>query len=186
MKILIVLAHPNLSSSKVNLALYEGVKNLPGLEILDLYQKYGTIPYGQKLPHLGLEEDRKKMEAADKIILQFPFYWSSAPALLKGWLDEVLSYGWAHHGGVIGQYYALEGKRLGLCLVCGGNEKSYTFSGYNMHDLSIFLFPFAQLARTVKMNFYKHFAVFGSMHITEVTLKNEIELYKKYISETLL
>ena len=44
---------------------------------------------------IDVAEEQKHLAAADRIILQFPFYWYSTPALLKQWQDDVLTYGWA-------------------------------------------------------------------------------------------
>jgi len=45
---------------------------------------------------------------ADRIVLQYPMYWLSCPPLLKKWLDDVLTFGWAY--GSTGT--ALHGKEL--------------------------------------------------------------------------
>ena len=56
------------------------------------------------------------LEAADRVVLQFPMYWYSTPALLKQWQDDVLLYGWAY--GSTGT--ALHGKELLLAVSVGG------------------------------------------------------------------
>uniref|UniRef100_A0A5F8GCC3 Flavodoxin-like fold domain-containing protein n=1 Tax=Monodelphis domestica TaxID=13616 RepID=A0A5F8GCC3_MONDO len=40
-------------------------------------------------------EEQKKIQEADLVIFQFPMYWLSVPAILKGWLDRVLCKGFA-------------------------------------------------------------------------------------------
>ncbi len=40
---------------------------------------------------------------ADIIIFQFPLWWSSVPAILKGWFDKVLIYG-GIYGGAYGKF----------------------------------------------------------------------------------
>ncbi|XP_015421193.1 PREDICTED: ribosyldihydronicotinamide dehydrogenase [quinone] isoform X2 [Myotis davidii] len=40
-------------------------------------------------------EEQKKVQEADLVIFQFPLYWSSVPAILKGWMDRVLCQGFA-------------------------------------------------------------------------------------------
>ena len=51
--------------------------------------------------------ERDLLISHENIILQFPFYWYSSPAIVKEWLDEVLARGWAYGGG-----QALAGKKL--------------------------------------------------------------------------
>ncbi|KAG2469836.1 NQO1 dehydrogenase, partial [Polypterus senegalus] len=41
-------------------------------------------------------EEQKKIKAADLIVFQFPLYWYSVPAILKGWFDRVLTQGFAY------------------------------------------------------------------------------------------
>ncbi|WHS30129.1 NAD(P)H-dependent oxidoreductase [Brucella sp. NM4] len=38
-------------------------------------------------------EEIVKMEDADLVVFQFPIWWFSMPAILKGWLDRVFVYG---------------------------------------------------------------------------------------------
>lgn len=39
--------------------------------------------------------EQERVERAHAIVLVHPVYWWSMPALLKGWLDRVLTFGWA-------------------------------------------------------------------------------------------
>lgn len=39
--------------------------------------------------------EQARIERADTLVLVFPVYWWSMPALLKGWIDRVFSNGWA-------------------------------------------------------------------------------------------
>ncbi|XP_025019629.1 ribosyldihydronicotinamide dehydrogenase [quinone] isoform X3 [Python bivittatus] len=43
-----------------------------------------------------LIEEQRKVKEADLVIFQFPLYWFSMPAILKGWMDKVLVQGFAH------------------------------------------------------------------------------------------
>ncbi|XP_051826734.1 ribosyldihydronicotinamide dehydrogenase [quinone] isoform X2 [Antechinus flavipes] len=40
-------------------------------------------------------EEQKKVQEADLVIFQFPLYWYSMPAIMKGWIDRVLCQGFA-------------------------------------------------------------------------------------------
>lgn len=39
--------------------------------------------------------EQKKLKEADIVIFQFPMYWFSMPAILKGWLDRIMLEGFA-------------------------------------------------------------------------------------------
>ncbi len=40
--------------------------------------------------------EQARIDKADALVLVFPVYWWSMPALLKGWIDRVFTNGWAY------------------------------------------------------------------------------------------
>ena len=82
-KVVILLAHPNLKESQANKALADAVKDIDGVMVYDLYE-YQDQSFDVNLWSTIISD-------ASMIILQFPFYWMSAPSLLKRWLDEVFT-----------------------------------------------------------------------------------------------
>lgn len=56
---------------------------------LNYYRGNGSVP-----KEVAAEQDR--IDRADHLILVFPMYWWSFPALLKGWIDRVFVNGWAY------------------------------------------------------------------------------------------
>jgi len=40
--------------------------------------------------------EQARLDRADALVLVFPVYWWSMPALMKGWIDRVFSNGWAY------------------------------------------------------------------------------------------
>lgn len=85
---------------------------------------------------------------ADALILAFPLWWFSMPAILKGWIDRVWSFGFAYGVGEHsdrrwGDRYGegkLAGRRAMLLVTAGGWEPHYGPRGINgpIDDL---LFP---------------------------------------------
>ncbi|KAM7380443.1 hypothetical protein PAMP_003737 [Pampus punctatissimus] len=43
-----------------------------------------------------ITEEQRKLTEADLIIFQFPMYWFTVPAIMKGWIDRVLTLGFAY------------------------------------------------------------------------------------------
>ncbi len=84
MSTVLLLAHPDLAASRANRALLAGLKDLPGLEVAELYTLY---PKGQ----IDLAVERERLLRADRLVLQFPLCWYSTPPLLKHWQDAVLT-----------------------------------------------------------------------------------------------
>lgn len=88
-KVLIIFAHPQFEKSLVNRALVQAVHNISGVKVHDLYEKYPNF-------HIDVAHEQKAMQEVNTIILQHPFQWYSCPALMKEWLDVVLTRGWAY------------------------------------------------------------------------------------------
>lgn len=92
--------------------------------------------------------EQAKLLWADALILAFPLWWFSMPAILKGWIDRVYAYGFAYGVGEHsetrwGDRYGegtLAGKRAMLVVTAGGWETHYGPRGINgpIDDL---LFP---------------------------------------------
>ncbi|CCE74484.1 NAD(P)H-dependent oxidoreductase [Clavibacter nebraskensis] len=78
---------------------------------------------------------------ADLLVLSFPLWWFSVPAILKGWLDRVLVMG-AVFGGDHGLFdeAALVGRRAVLLVTTGGSPESFG-PGSWFGDLDALLFP---------------------------------------------
>src|SRR5262245_49141826 len=91
-RILILFAHPVLERSRVNRRLVDAVRDLPGVTVADLYEEYPTLA-------IDVRREQARAAAHDVLVLQHPFYWYSAPAIVKEWLDLVLEHGWAYGQG---------------------------------------------------------------------------------------
>lgn len=93
--------------------------------------------------------EQEKLLWADTIIFQFPLWWYTMPAILKGWVDRVFSFHFAygvgeHSDTKYGERFGegtLAGKKAMLSVTTGGPESHYTPRGINgpIDDL---LFPF--------------------------------------------
>lgn len=67
--------------------------------------------------------------AADNIILQFPVWWGGPPALLKGWIDRVLSYGFAYVDGARFETGLFKGRRAMISVTTGGTPERFSEGG---------------------------------------------------------
>jgi NAD(P)H dehydrogenase (quinone) len=102
--------------------------------------------HGVQSADIAAEQD--KLRWADAVIFQFPLWWFSMPAIMKGWFERVYAYGFAYGVGEHsdqrwGERYGegkLAGKRAMLVVTTGGWEPHYSARGINgpIDDL---LFP---------------------------------------------
>lgn len=85
-------------------------------------------------------EEQKKVQEADLVIFQFPLYWFSVPAILKGWMDRVLCQGFAFDFPKFYDSGFLQGKLAILSLTTGGAAEMYSKSGVS-GDVRYLLWP---------------------------------------------
>ncbi|MFL9911227.1 NAD(P)H-dependent oxidoreductase [Paraburkholderia sp. RL17-337-BIB-A] len=96
-----------------------------------------AFEHGTQSPDIAAEQE--KLRWADALVLQFPLWWFSMPAILKGWVDRVYAYGFAYGVGEHsdtrwGNRYGegtMAGKRAMLIVTTGGWESHYSARGIN-------------------------------------------------------
>jgi len=84
-----------------------------------------------------IEEEQQKVEWCDLMVWQFPLWWFSIPAILKGWVDRVFAMGRFYGNGRIYENGIFRGKKALLSLTTGGPEANYINEKYG--DLAIIL-----------------------------------------------
>ncbi|XP_077144640.1 NAD(P)H dehydrogenase [quinone] 1-like [Ranitomeya variabilis] len=87
-----------------------------------------------------IKEEQKKVEKADLVIFQFPLYWYSMPAIMKGWVERVLSMGFAYSYQTMYSGGTLKNKKALLSFTTGGPEAMSSPRGIS-GDINIFLWP---------------------------------------------
>lgn len=108
MHALVVVAHPDPASLShaVAKALADGVSGAGhSVEIADL-AKEGFDPrfslndlavHRREIAQpADIAAEQARVDRADALVLVYPIYWWSMPALMKGWIDRVFANGWAY------------------------------------------------------------------------------------------
>ncbi|MBH5328228.1 NAD(P)H-dependent oxidoreductase [Eikenella sp. S3360] len=148
MKTLIILAHPNLAQSTVNRRWLAELEKHP--DRYTVHKLYDTYPDGK----IDVAREQALVEAHDNLVFQFPVYWFNCPPLLKHWLDEVLTYGWAY--GSKGK--ALENRKTGIAVSLGAPAEDYRADGAVGYGLAEVLRPFELTARYCHADWQPAFA----------------------------
>jgi len=170
-KTLVIIAHPALhSSSRANQKLAQAAYE-HAATVHDLYAEYSNTA-------INIEKEQRLLLEHDRIIFQFPIWWYSCPSLLKQWLDEVLTYGWAYGEG--GD--KLHGKEWGLAVTAGGTNDTYSPQSYNLFPLEQLLRPFEVTASIIGTTFLPIFAVYNAMQLSEEELELKAEEYTNYLN----
>ncbi|XP_046565077.1 ribosyldihydronicotinamide dehydrogenase [quinone]-like [Haliotis rubra] len=87
-----------------------------------------------------IKVEMEKLKRADLVIFQFPLYWFSYPAILKGWIDRVYVMGFAYGGGKLFSDGPLKGKRGMLSFTTGGTGAAFCDAGM-FGDMNVLLWP---------------------------------------------
>ena len=141
MPTLLVVANPQSDSLTRHVAERLEAVLIPGdVEIADLAAE-GFDPrftlgdrhvyhHGSDYPVDVLREQRRLARVSD-LVLIFPVYWWSMPALLKGWIDRVFVNGWAFdYAPSTGIERKLQGLTIHLIPVAGDDASLYARHGY--------------------------------------------------------
>lgn len=92
--------------------------------------------------------EQEKLLWADTVIFQFPLWWFSMPAIMKGWIARVYAYGFAYGVGEHNEKHwgdrygegTFAGKRAMLIVTAGGWAEHYSSRGIN-GSIDDILFP---------------------------------------------
>lgn len=107
---------------------------------------------GRLSPDVAAEQE--KVRWSDAVVLQFPMWWFSVPAILKGWIDRVFTNGFAHGPAVPPPYSegALAGRRALVSVTIGARESAFSDRGIHgrladvLHPVQHGLFWFTGMA----------------------------------------
>jgi NAD(P)H dehydrogenase (quinone) len=109
-------------------------------EIADLYAegfepRFGAADFAvhhrEAQPPADVLAEQARIDRADGLVLVYPVYWWSMPALLKGWIDRVFSNGWAFDfGGDLKHVKKLQRMRVHLVGLGGADARAYERHGY--------------------------------------------------------
>ncbi|MBM3572299.1 MAG: NAD(P)H-dependent oxidoreductase [Alphaproteobacteria bacterium] len=69
--------------------------------------------------------EQRKLLWSDFVIFQFPLWWFSVPAIMKGWFDRVLAMGFAYGGGRWFENGPLAPRRALIAMTAGAPRERY-------------------------------------------------------------
>lgn len=103
MRVLTVICHPDPGSftHAIASAFRQGAEAVGhSVDVADLHAE-GFDPRWTLADHAGevgpdIEAEQQRISQCDALCLVFPLYWYAMPAMMKGWIDRVWSYGWAY------------------------------------------------------------------------------------------
>lgn len=145
MRVLIVVAHPNPNSLTHRLAAQLAQEVATSgrdhtIEVADLARE-GFDPRftaGDHAAHArdaqtsaAVRAEQARIDRCDALVLIYPVYWWSFPALLKGWIDRVFANGWAYdESPQVGLVKKLGRLPVHLIAIGGADQRTYARHGY--------------------------------------------------------
>jgi glutathione-regulated potassium-efflux system ancillary protein KefF len=160
-EILVIAAHPQLDHSRATRTLMEAAARLDPARVAvrDLYALYPDY-------FIDVAAEQALLAEARLLVWLHPVHWYSMPPLLKLWLDEVFTFGWAYGPG--GR--ALVDKHLWLAASTGGPEASYQPDGYNRYFFDAFMHPNEQTAALCGMRWLPPLVLHGAHRADQAEL----------------
>lgn len=111
-RILVLAAHRFPDDSRINKALIEALRPLPNVTVHELMRVYPDY-------QIDVAREQELLQAHDVVVMLFPFYWYSSPAILSEWQDAVLTHGFAYGS----EGTQLQGKPLQLVVSTGATRR---------------------------------------------------------------
>ena len=194
MKILYVYAHPN-SNAFNSLLKNEGCSQLINLNheviLSDLYElNFNAIPNSNNYKFTksdeiteDIQQEIEKINWAEHLIFQFPLWWFSMPAMLKGWFDRVLIKGFAYDNNNIFQTGLLKGKTASLVVTTKSNESAYQSDGVHGATIESFLYPIHHTLSFVGISPITPFVSYEVFNIDQRRVDEIISQYKTYLGQ---
>ncbi len=137
MNVLVLYAHPNPKSFchailEVAVKTFEGeghsvhVRDLYALKFNPILDASDFMAFKEGKTPLDIASEQDEIRWSDVIVIVFPIWWASMPAILKGYFDRVFSYGFSFGKGPGGSVVGLlSGKKVYIFNTLGNTEDSY-------------------------------------------------------------
>jgi NAD(P)H dehydrogenase (quinone) len=126
------------------------------------------------------EQDR--LRRADLLILQFPLWWGGAPAILKGWFDRVLAYGFAYVDGARFDSGVFRGKHALICVTTGGTADRFSAGG-TYGEIETILRPVQRLVLQY-MGFHAHepYVCYAAPRVDQAAREAYLDAWRSHVN----
>ncbi len=170
-KTLIIVGHQSYENSVYNKKLIETIKDIENITVHILTKDFNA------------QDEQNLLTKYDNIILQYPIYWYNTTPLLKSWLDEVLTYGYAY--GPNGD--KLENKNFGIVVTTGSALEAYSAEGFVKFTLEEILAPMKATLNFTRSNLKGIFSVHSCLtnnpsQISEEDFSKKCVEYKSFVA----
>lgn len=170
MKVLVIVAHPDLPSSRVNRAWVAALAAQANVSIRDLTALYPDM-------EIDILEEQTALLEHERVILQFPLYWYSCPAILKQWMDLVLQPGFAYAVG--GD--KLHGQEWMVLTSVGSQAEGYRAGRHGNFSVDELLRPFQQTVNYIGAKYLTPHCFYRSIIATDDEIAEGTAAMLRYV-----
>ena len=125
----------------------------------------------------SIKQEQHKLASSDLLVFQFPLWWWSFPRILKGWIDRVLSSGFAY-----GNDATLEPKKIMYSITTGGANSEEELEYYQSKIDGLYQDIFGFMGWEVLPAFIAHGVQQKSDKERELLLNN----YKEHLAKNVI
>jgi NAD(P)H dehydrogenase (quinone) len=127
-------------------------------------------------PEIAREQER--FLRADLVIWVYPIWWGGVPAILKGWFDRVLAYGFAYADGRRYDTGFFPDKRGILCLTTGGTQERFSPTGV-YGSIDQVLWPVQRLMlEYLAIRALEPFVAYGTPRVDQQTREGYLQAWR--------
>jgi glutathione-regulated potassium-efflux system ancillary protein KefG len=173
-KVLLLYAHPESQDSVANRVLLKPATQLSNVTVHDLYAHYPDF-------FIDIPREQALLREHEVIVFQHPLYTYSCPALLKEWLDRVLSRGFASGPGG----NQLAGKYWRSVITTGEPESAYRYDALNRYPMSDVLRPFELAAGMCRMHWLSPIIIYWARRQSAQELASHARAYSDWLANLL-
>ena len=105
------------------------------IDILNLYDRTSEIPFfhhdqAHMESHPFYLENKQRFLSADTLLLVFPLYWYSVPAIMKAWLDLINAWAYKYESGI----HAKPKHKIKRAIIIYSSLQSKQHLSQNLHN----------------------------------------------------
>ncbi len=170
--ILVLFAHLAIGRSRINRAMLDAVRDLDRVVVHDLLEAYPDF-------YIDVAAEQARLREIDLLVIQHPVYWYGVPAIVKHWLDTVLTGGFAFgaDGG------ALRGKALLQACSTGAPASAYRNAGLHGLPVGELFVPLASVARFCGMTWLSPLVLHGGHGLPDEVIGAHARTYRQRLAD---
>lgn len=163
-----IISHPDVAQSSSQQFLLAAINGEEQIQIRHLE----SILAERENHYFDKTMERACLQEADRIILQFPFYWYQCPSVMKQWMDEVLTLNLSQKD---------KKKEFGIVVTVGAKKDRYTVGGSVGFGIEELLRPYQALANQLGWKYQTPFVIYQFQYLSESKKQQLLVDYLYYL-----